>query len=129
MDEQYVTFHRDAVVESIEDCNRTLLICTHDTFDMKGGASCEPLSESSSTNQCDASFLCTQGAMLGDEAVEIRGNLSTTCYASGDVWSCECRNYVRGVTVSIPALDSADACARARLLCAEAIPVFEWGSP
>jgi hypothetical protein len=129
VDERYVTFHRDTVVEGIEDCNRTLLICTPDTFDFTGGRACEPTDEGSTTNQCWASLLCDQRAMLGDEAVEIRGRMTTSCIPSDDGWACECRNDTRGVTVNVTAEDSSAACVVARTMCADAIPVFEWSAP
>jgi hypothetical protein len=128
-DDHFVTFQRESLVESIDDCNDYVERCSFDAFELEGQATCTEVEGAATASYCYASLSCSHGAKLAGEAVTVLGHLDATCNEAGGGWSCECRSTTRRITVEVTAADAAGACAEARVACPEAVPVLEWSGP
>lgn len=120
-------FHT-ALTPSDATCAGVITSC-EDTAEIKatGDATCQPVSQTSNRDACEADLSCRQPATVDGREVVADGRLLVKCarQKAGDPWSCSCASDQRTATFSVGAAagTSAQACRQAPDECLKHIPV------
>lgn len=125
--ESLFMFHTAAAADDAA-CANTITSCEPSAvIEATGDPTCQPTSNTTTTNSCDADLDCAQPATIDGRPVVAAGRLLVHCarLQQGRPWSCSCASdqLTASFSLGTASATAAEACAQAPQACLQHIPV------